>query len=140
MEKIASRDATWDNYCNKIILRITQNEDDFPAEEDINKLVKYTESAFSNSPFMQHAMDRVFSIRRRWINQNNKRIKQDKEEERDIMKEQLAIQDDVAAAIKDVITKIARENNIVAAETVRIKMSADQGLIIFKEADVGGKI
>lgn len=135
IEKFASRDSRWDNLCNKTIFRVMQNGEDFPTEDEINKLVKYTESAFNNSPFMSHAMDRVFSIRRRWLNQNNKRLKKDKEQERNIMEEQIAMQDEVAASIKDVITKIARENNIAAADAVNIKMSADEGIIIFKEVD-----
>lgn len=127
----------WQKRFDDLTLRVMTNGDDFPSQEEIDTLLEDVKAAFGNSPSAQYYMDKAFSIRRRWIKQNDKRVVQDKEEARDIMEEQLALQEDIAASIKDVITKIARENNITAAETVRIKMSADEGLVIFQKADLG---
>jgi len=133
--KIASPDSRWDNYCKKIIILIKENGDDFPAEEDVNKLVKYTERAFSGTPFLQHAMEKVFGIRRDWKAQNKKRNRLEKSKEMPAMEEKKELDDVTEAALKDIITKIAIENNIKMADKVTIKMSSIDGTISFRGAE-----
>jgi chromosome condensin MukBEF ATPase and DNA-binding subunit MukB len=148
MQKEARNEHTmavkWDNYCNNLIFRITENGDNFPAKEEVEKLFKILNNISGLTPLERNnALQYAFSIRRRWINQSNKRLRQqEKNEEKHDMEEQLALQDETVASLRDVITKIAKENNIAAAGTVRIKMSADEGIVVFQDADIvkGGTI
>ena len=130
--RIASPDSRWDNYCKKIIVLINNNGDDFPAEDEINKLVRHTERAFTGTPFLQHAMDRAFKIRRDWKLQDNKREKLEKIKEMPPMEEKKELDDVTKAAIKNVITKIAIENNIKMADKVTVRLSPVDGTISFE--------
>lgn len=130
--RIASPDSRWDNYCKKIVILIVKNGDDFPAEDEINKLVRYTERAFTGTPFLQHAMDRAFKIRRDWKLQDNKRKKQEMIKEMSPMEEKKELDDITKDAIQNIITKIAIENNIKMADKVTVRLSPIDGTISFE--------
>ena len=131
MDRTANKDSRWRNYCNKIIVLIDNDGDDFPAEDDINKLVRQTELAFRDTPFMQYAMDKVFDIRRRWRAQDGRRKRREKEEQL-AMEDKLELSEDVAASIKEVVTKIAVHNKIAMADKVTINLNEGGGTIKFK--------
>ena len=141
MNKFASKDSRWDNYCNKLILLIDGNDEDFPDEEAINKLVKYTEQAFGGTPFMQHAMDKAFSLRRRW-EKKRKQLNRRNRQELPLMEEKFELSDEIKESATRIITKLAQENNIALADKVVIRLSKDEGIVMFKGAEdliPGGK-
>ncbi len=88
-----SKDVTWDDYCNDLIFRITENGDNFPAKEKVEKLFKILNNISGLTPLERNnALQYAFSIRRRWIDQNNKRLRQqEKNKEKHDMEEQLAL-------------------------------------------------
>ena len=130
MDKFASKDSRWNNYCNKLILLIDGGEDDFPEEEALNKLVRYTEQAFSGTPFMQHAMEKVFDIRRRWEKKRKQRDRKNRKEQP--MEEKIELSDEIKESATRIITKLAQENNISFADKVVIRMTEKEGTIMFK--------
>ena len=131
MSKFASKDSRWDNYCNKLMILIDGEGEDFPDEGDINKLVKYTEQAFNGTPFMQHAMDKAFGIRRRWEKKRKQRNRRNKQE-LSLMEEKIELSDEIKESALKIISKIARENNIALADKVLIHMSEAEGTVVFK--------
>lgn len=135
MDKRAYNDSVWHNYCNKLEDRIRRSGEDYPTEEEIDKLLKYTQSAFKNPIWQTPALNRVFDIRRRWRTelQNRKRRERINEENKP-MEEKLNLDTDVAASLFETITKIAQVNNIGTADSVTIKLSKEEGLILFKGA------
>jgi len=139
MFKTSNKDSTWKNYCNKINALIEQDNDEFPTEDDINKLVKYTERAFRNSPFMQHAMEKVFEIRRRWVTQDSRRKRREKERQLQ-MEEPVVLSEEITAYLKNVINKIAVDYKIAAADSVKIKISPEEGIITFNGVEEQGDI
>jgi len=140
LDRIANQDTRWNNYCNKILNRIRrENFEDFPTEEEINKLVRYTEKAFDNTPFMQHAMDKVFSIRREWKRKDNRRRRKellerdiDNDREFEVTIDSMELDDRISKRIKDIVSKIAVDNNIKVADEVIIRMSREGSLIQFR--------
>lgn len=136
MNKQANTHTRWENACNKLIALIKRDDAEFPPEEKISvDLVQYTQTAFRDTDLMQYAMDRVFKIHRMWLTQNNRRKRREREQERGDMEEQIQLQEDVAASIKDIVTRIAVEHKIATADILRIKLSSEEGLIVFGGAE-----
>ncbi len=132
--KIADRSPfeRWHDYCNKIIVLIKKNGDDFPDDKKIENLVKRTTTMFKGSPRIQSYMDRVLDIQYYYEKQKRERNKQEMIKEMPPMEEKKELDDVTKAAIKNVITKIAIENNIKMADKVSVRLSPIDGTILFE--------
>jgi len=154
MDRTAGKDSRWNNYCIKIIHRIRDDGDDFPLEEEINKLVNYTINTFVDSPSYQDATSRVSRIKRLWESQNRKRNKRERQQQEgepmnlDAKLEQVLgesgetelatkveLSKSATDAIQGILAKIASNNDIAFADKVIIRLSKEDGIITFKGAE-----
>lgn len=122
----------WHDYCNKIIVLIEKNGDDFPDDKKIENLVKRTTTIFKGSPQIQSYRDRVHDIQYYYEKQKRERNKQEMIKEGSPMEEKELLDDATKDAIQNVITRIAIENNIKMADKVTVRLSPIDGTISFE--------